>query len=184
MTESLTVENALRLHYAASGLPADGGRYAAVWTLKLGPMSLRLRNFKWRQRALPRHDIHHLLTGYECTPKGEMEMAAWEFAAGPFPSVLSTAFCLPLVAIGALIAPRRSLAAFARGRRSRTLYALPFSEDLAPLALSTLRRAFVPTRPYSLTVADLALYGLLVASSAALLIAPFALVFLGLLPRR
>jgi hypothetical protein len=175
MMEPVTVENALRQHYAESGLPADGGRFALVWTLKLGPVSLRLRNFKWRQRALPRHDIHHLLTGYECTRTGEMEMAAWEAAAGGFPSVLSTAFCLPLVAIGALIAPRRGFAAFVRGRRSQTLYALPSTLDLASLALSTLRGAFLPTRPYSITFADLALYCLLAASSAALLVAPFAL---------
>jgi hypothetical protein len=175
MTEPVTVEDALRQHYAASGLPADGGRFADTWTLKLEPLSLRLRNFEWRQRALQRHDVHHLLTGYACTPIGEMEMAAWEFAAGPFPSVLSTAFCLPLVAVGALIAPRRSFAAFARGRRSRTLYALPSSPDLASLALSTLRSDVVPAEPYSITFTDLALYGLLVASSAALLSAPLAL---------
>ena len=102
-------------------------------------------------------------------------MAAWEFAAGPFPSVLSTVFCLPLVAIGALIAPRRSLAAFARGRRSRTLYSLPSSSDLAPLALSALRNDFVLAERYSITFTDLALYGLLVASSAALLVAPLTL---------
>jgi hypothetical protein len=175
MMEPVTVEDALRQHYAASGLRADGGRYAATWTMKLGPLSLRLRNFEWRQRALLRHDVHHLLTGYGCTPTGEVEMAAWEFAAGPFPSVLSTAFCLPLVAIGALIAPRRCFAAFARGRRSRTLYALPPNPDLAPLALSTLRSAFVAPAQYSTTCADLALYGLLVASSATLLVAPLAL---------
>lgn len=174
MTDRGTIGDALRQHYAASGLPADGGRFANAWTLTLGPVCVRLRNFKWRQRALLRHDVHHLMTGYECTPMGEMEMAAWEFAAGPFPSVLSTAFCLPLVAIGALIAPRRCLAAFARGRRSRTLYALPSSADLASLALSTLRNSFVPVERHSITFADLALYGLLVASSAALLVAPLA----------
>ena len=62
MTEPVTVEDALRQHYAASGLPVDGGRFAETWTLTLGPLSLRLRNFEWRQRALQRHDVHHLLT--------------------------------------------------------------------------------------------------------------------------
>jgi hypothetical protein len=104
-----------------------------------------------------------------------MEMAAWEFAAGPFPNVLSTVFCLPLVAIGALIAPRRSFAAFARGRRSRSLYALPSSSDFSSCPLSTLRRAFLPTERCSTTFADLAWYAMLVASSATLLVAPVAL---------
>lgn len=168
------VEDALRRHYAASGLPIDGGRLADTWILRIGPLSLRLRNFAWRRRALPRHDIHHVLTGYECTPTGEMEMAAWEFAAGPFPNPFSTAFCLPLVGLGALIVPRRSLAAFARGRRSRTLYAMPSTTDLASLPLRTLRADCLPAEQPSTTLADLALYSLLVGLSLAVLVAPIA----------
>ncbi len=170
-----TVEDALRRHYAASGLPSDGGQLAGAWILRIGPLSLRLRNFAWRRRALARHDIHHVLTGYECTPTGEMEMAAWEFAAGPFPSLLSTVFCLPLVGIGALMTPRRSVAAFARGRRSRTLYALPSNTDLTSLALCALRRDFLPPEQLSPTFADLAWYCALVAASVAVLVAPIAL---------
>ena len=171
-----TVEDALRHHYALSGLPADGGQTAATWILRFGPLSLRLRNFSWRQRALSRHDVHHVLTGYACTPTGEMEMAAWEFAAGRFPNVFSTAFCLPLVALGALTMPRRSLAAFARGRRSRTLYALPSSTNLALLSLSTLRKDLLPAEPTSMTFVDVALYSVLaVVSLAAVLVGPIAL---------
>jgi ubiquinone biosynthesis protein Coq4 len=60
-----------------------------------------LPNFKWRRRALPIHDLHHVIAGYEFSSYGEFEMSAWEFAAGPH--VLSTLFCLPLVSMGAVV---------------------------------------------------------------------------------
>ena len=144
-----SVGEELRLHYAASRLPADGGRSAERWELELGPLTFRLRNFAWRQRALRRHDVHHLVTGYACTPTGEMEMATWEFAAGGFPNLLSTLFCLPLVFIGAVAIPRRTFAAFVRGRRSKTLYADSQTDDeLLALPLRTLKaRLLADDRP-------------------------------------
>ena len=174
MTDGETVEEALRRHYSSNGLPVDGGRSAEAWTLRLGPLILRLRNVRWRQRALERHDVHHVLTGYECTHTGEMEIATWEFAAGPFPSLRSTVFCLPLVGMGALIIPRRSLTAFLRGRRSRTLYKVPSSTDLRSMEVGVLRRRFLPAAQSSMTLADVVLYVLLVASSLVLLTAPIA----------
>jgi hypothetical protein len=175
MTDSETVEEALQRHYSSHGMPVDGGRSAEKWTLRLGPLILRLRNVHWRQRALERHDVHHVLTGYECTPTGEMQIATWEFAAGPFPSLRSTVFCLPLVGMGALIVPRRSLTAFVRGRRSRTLYAMPLSTDFRSMAVGVLRRQFLPEAHPSMTLADLVLYMSLVVSSLALLVAPIAI---------
>jgi hypothetical protein len=162
------------LHYSSNGLPFDGGRSAEEWTLTIGPVILRLGNFRWRRRALPCHDVHHVLTGYECTPTGEMEIAAWEFAAGPFPNLLATLFCLPLVGIGALAIPRRSFAAFVRGRRSQTLYALPLSSDLAGLQLGTLRSRLLPPSQPLATLPDVGRYLLLVTSSLVLLTAPVA----------
>jgi hypothetical protein len=174
VTDRGTVKEALRWHYSANGFPVDGGRSAEEWALRLGPFNLRLRNADWRRRALERHDVHHVLTGYECTPIGEMQIATWEFAAGPFPSLRSTVFCLPLVGVGALIIPRRSLAAFVRGRRSRTLYAAPLSTDFGSIDLAALRREVLPAAQPSMTLGDVGPYVVLVASSLALLFAPVA----------
>jgi hypothetical protein len=163
IAEHLPAREALRLHYAASRLPADGGRGARHWKLELGPLALRLRNFEWRRRALPYHDLHHVLTGYACTPGGELEMAAWEFAAGRFPSVLSTLFCLPLVGAGALVAPRRSFRAFVRGRHSRTLYCS--QEDPFGLSVRELREKLLPPGAPRARPRDVALYAGLAAAS-------------------
>lgn len=39
----------------------------------------RLTTSGWRKKAVPYHDLHHVLTGYPFSPAGEFEMAAWEF---------------------------------------------------------------------------------------------------------
>lgn len=138
-----TAQQALAAFYAAQGLPPDGGSRARAWRIELGPLSIPLPNFRWRSQALPVHDLHHVLTGYPCTPAGEFEMAAWEFAAGRYPHAGATAFCLPLVGLGALACPRRTFAAFVRGRASRTLYGRGMSAELLQMPVTALRDATV-----------------------------------------
>jgi hypothetical protein len=174
----MTVAEALRGHYAAAGLPLDGGRGAERWLLQLGPVRARLANFAWRRRALQCHDIHHLVTGYACTPSGELEIAAWEFAAGPFPNPWSSLFCLPLVGLGALTIPRRSLAAFVRGRSSRTLYRMPCQDELIALPLDILRARLLPEIQPPVTARALAGYAALALVSLALMAAPLSALLL------
>jgi len=103
---------------------------AASWTCKFGPLTLRLPNFAWRREAILRHDLHHVLTGYGCTMRGECQMATWEFAAGRFPHAGATLFCLPLVAAGLVWSPRAVWSAFRRGRSGRSLYGVELTEAL------------------------------------------------------
>lgn len=141
-----TVRQALEQHYRRVGLPGDGGIGRRRWAPL--PMAwLKLPNFAWRQQALPVHDVHHVLLGYPCTPRGEFEMAAWEFAAGRFRHPLATAFCLPLMGLGAVAQPRRSFAAFARGRASQTLYAGGLTPALLDSPLESLRQSILPAGP-------------------------------------
>lgn len=95
------------------------------WTVRLGPLTLTLPNTRWRRRAIDRHDLHHVVTGYPCGLRGECQVATWEAAAGMFPSAAAQLFCLPLVPLGLLIAPRRTAAAWRAGRASRSLYGVP-----------------------------------------------------------
>jgi hypothetical protein len=162
----------MQRHYAASGLPTDGGRTAKEWTvLEFGPFSVRLSNFEWRRRALPCHDLHHVITGYPCTPAGELQIAAWEFAAGKFPNLLSTLFCLPLIGAGAVAMPVRSFSAFVRGRRSRTLYGMS-AAALAALSVRELRERVLPRTAVAATAWDLVRYLALATSSVALMALP------------
>jgi hypothetical protein len=78
--ELVTLREARALFYRRNGFPEDGGAAGQRWS-PFGCRDLKayLPNFKWRRRALPIHDLHHVITGYEFSPSGEFEMAAWEF---------------------------------------------------------------------------------------------------------
>lgn len=168
----MKVAEALDLHYRQAGLPPDGGRGGSHWRM-LG--LIRLPNFGWRRQALPCHDLHHVMTGYPCTVAGELEVAAWEFAAGRFPHTGATLFCLPLLGIGAVGMPRRAFAAFVRGRHSRSLYAVGLTPEILALELSDLRHSQLPARRPHASWADRRAYLGLVARSVALIAAPMLL---------
>lgn len=148
------------------------------WYLGRGVLHLRLPNFSWRQQAIDRHDAHHLLTGYPCTPAGEMQMAAWEFAAGRFRHPCATAFCLPLVGLGAIAFPRLTFSAYVRGRRSTTLYGGPLSDELLSSRVIELRQRLAPAAPSSRCARDWLGFATLVALSITEMLAVISLLTL------
>ena len=93
------------------------------WPCAIGPLTLRFPNFGWRRRAIAAHDLHHLMTGYPMTMRGEFQLAAWEFGAGRYPHWGATLFCGPLILLGLLWSPAAMWRAFRFGRRSESLYA-------------------------------------------------------------
>jgi hypothetical protein len=104
-----------------------------------------------------------------------MQMAAWEFAAGRFPHAGATAFCLPLVGLGAILLPRRTFAAFLRGRRSKSLYGTRLSSDLLALPIAELRDRYAAATSARSTVSDVLAYLRLVGLSFALMLVPILL---------
>ena len=169
----LTLREAQAAFFAAHGMPAQGAYTVRRWA-PLHFLNVYLPNFAWRRRAIAHHDLHHVLTQYACTPAGEMEMAAWEFAAGRFPDRLATLFCLPLVGFGAVAFPKRTFAAFVRGRRSATLYSCALNGQLLDRRMSALRRVVLPSTPPQPTWRDRIAYGSLVSASLALVLSPVA----------
>lgn len=170
-----TLRDALIGRLSEQGLDADSGANRDHWFMGRGWLHIRLPNFGWRKQAIVRHDAHHLLTGYPFTPAGEMQVAAWEFAAGRFPHSGATAFCLPLVGLGAVLLPRRTFAAFARGRRSNSLYATTLSDHLLASRVAELRERFAPIGPTRPSWRDRWEFAALVATSFALMLAPILL---------
>jgi hypothetical protein len=178
----LRVREALTRQYRETGLAEDGGHGARHWA-PLRRLKLQLPNFAWRRRALPIHDVHHLLLGYPCTPTGEFQMAAWEFAAGRFPHAAATAFCLPLIGLGAIAAPRQTFNAFVCGRSSQTLYAQGLSSALLDAPVDALRKTALPTAHVRPGLRDVVAYGMWVAASLAwmaVLASPFVAAVVGL----
>jgi len=82
----MTIEESLNRYFAATGIYADGCTREDWYPGN----TLHLRVGSWKvpfpilRRAGPiiLHDVHHMLTGYPPTWKGETELAAWEIGSG------------------------------------------------------------------------------------------------------
>jgi hypothetical protein len=161
---ALSLGEARAIYFERSGIPPDGG-YRQRWVkVTRNRLPLYLLNTAPRRRAVPYHDLHHVLTGYDTSNAGEAEISAWEVAAGTWPHWFALFIDLAGMAVGLLIAPRRSLRAFARGRRSRSLYAEALTEELLDARVGPTRaRLGIPPEPVAASAADAALF---VAASA------------------
>lgn len=179
---STSTREARDAYYRRNHLPLDGGHAAASWRpLRWPGLALHLPNFAWRRAALPLHDLHHVLVDCPCTPTGEFQIAAWEFAAGRFPHPLATAFCLPLLGLGALAAPRHSFRAFVTGRSSRSLYRHGLTPQMLDAPLEDLRRTLLPAHRPAATVRDVFAYAGWVALALLWMALPAALLAAGVM---
>jgi hypothetical protein len=126
---ALTMREARDLYFEKNGFGKDGG-YDAAWVdFKLGPIPMPFPNTEARKRAVPYHDLHHILTGYETDTISEFEISAWEIGAGCKRFMVPWQLNLAGMATGLVVAPLRIWRAFVRGRRSETLY----GKELEPL---------------------------------------------------
>jgi ubiquinone biosynthesis protein Coq4 len=121
-----TVREARAAFFARSGF--DESNYEDTWVLlRLGPVPFAFPNTASRKRAVPLHDIHHALTGYDATWRGETSQSAWEIGSGCGRYGAAWAINLGGLALGLVMYPRDTWRAFMRGRSSGNLYA-----DAAP----------------------------------------------------
>lgn len=119
---SSTMREARERYFEVNGFGADGG-YEDAWVdFKLGPIPFPFPNTSGRKRALKIHDMHHVLTGYRTDIRGEFEISAWEVGAGCKSFLAAWFLNLGGLTGGVLIAPRRTFAAFVRGRHTQSLY--------------------------------------------------------------
>lgn len=107
-------------------------------------ITFKVPNTKAHRNALIWHDLHHALTGYGTDPAGEGEISAWETRRGLRPIGFYTGFIvLTGVAMGGLVAPRRTWKAFVASGRSSAQSTLfhetrPY-EDVLDMNLGDLR---------------------------------------------
>jgi hypothetical protein len=90
-------------------------------------------------RAVKFHDLHHVLTEYPTTWRGEAEIGAWEVASGCARHYPAWVLNLEALAIGLVIHPRGVFRAFVRGRRSRNLYRRRFDDALLAARVGDVR---------------------------------------------
>jgi hypothetical protein len=165
-----TAAQALTLKRAEQGLdPAYDT--APTWPFTIGPITIPFPNFSWRRAAIQRHDLHHILTGYPFTMRGEFQVATWEFAAGRYPHWGATLLLLPLVVMGLFWSPAAIWRAFVKGRGELSLYRPELRDAAGRLSLAALsERTSVQWRENE--VADAIAFAWLVLQSASVIAAP------------
>lgn len=149
------VRSARARYFEANRFGADGG-YGDAWVeVKFGPLPVPIPNTPARVRAVRYHDLHHIVTGYDTDLLGEMEISAWELGAGCEDFVAAYVLNVGGLSGGAAVAPLRTLRAFARGRRSRSLYRQPDVEALLDGDVAAIRTlAHVPAEPVPVRPSD------------------------------
>lgn len=141
----LSLREARTRYFIDNDFGGAEGNYGDRWVkVYLGPVPFVFPNSAARVRAVRYHDLHHVLTGYATTMKGETEIGAWELASGCRSMAAAWVLNLLAMAIGLVIDRKALFAAFVRGRHSSNLYegedldallARPLGEQRAKLGL-------------------------------------------------
>lgn len=131
--ENKTPRQILEKFYIDNHLPLDGGQTSPFAKIQLNKyFAIYFPNFKSRRKALIKHDIHHLVTGYPASSLiGESEISAWEIAAGCKKYWAAFVIDTSGLLIGVPFHFYNILKAFARGRRTKSLYHDILSNDTA-----------------------------------------------------
>jgi hypothetical protein len=127
----MTLRAARTLLFEISGFGVDGG-YGERWIkVKIGRLPIWLPNTEGRRQAVRLHDLHHILTEYPTTWRGEAEISAWEIGAGGLNRYYA-GWVLDLmnVAQGLVIDHRGTYHAFVRGRQCANLYRTELNDEL------------------------------------------------------
>lgn len=168
---------ALEAFYLREHLPAGGTDGARLdWARAFG-LPIPIVNTRARLRVLPYHDLHHLVTGYRTDEAGEAEIGAWTLGAAGGP-LAGRVYDLATLLLGVVRFPRRTTAAFYRGRGGRQLYDQPLA-TLLRAEESALRELAGTDRPAARpTLRDRAALGATLLEAAAWWLTPAAPLYL------
>jgi hypothetical protein len=179
---SLSLREARTCYFIDNAFGGPEGNYHERWVkLYLGPVPVVFPNSAARVRAVRYHDLHHVLTGYATTMKGETEIAAWELASGCRSMAVAWVLNLLGMAVGLWIDRKGLFAAFVRGRHCGNLYEGADLDALLSHRLGEQRAALRLDRaPPPATAADRAAFVAYAAGGVALQVLVLALLMLPL----
>jgi hypothetical protein len=157
--DSLPLRDALAEYFEANGFGEDGG-YNDDWVSgKFGPIPFVFPNSDARKRAVPLHDLHHLITGYDTDGVGEGAIGAWEVASGCGRHWVAWLLNLNAMVLGSFLNARAVWSAFLRGRRSRNYYHRGIDDELLATTLGIARASLLDANEeVSATPADRAAF--------------------------
>ncbi|MBA3769875.1 MAG: hypothetical protein H0X08_05170 [Blastocatellia bacterium] len=136
----ITLGEARAEYFRRSGFSDDGG-YSDRWIkVKVWRVPIWLPNTAGRVEAVKLHDLHHVLTEYPTTWRGEAEISAWEIGSGGLRSFWEGWWLdLMNVAQGLIVNPGGVYRGFMRGRQSENLFASEFNDRLLGSAVGEYR---------------------------------------------
>jgi hypothetical protein len=137
----ITLRDARALLFEKSGFGVNGG-YDDRWIkVTWWRIPIWLPNTEGRRKAVRLHDLHHILTEYPTTWRGEAEISAWEIGAGGLHRYYA-GWVLDLMnlAQGLIINRQGTYRAFLRGRKSANLFREEFNDELLAQTVGAYRR--------------------------------------------
>lgn len=139
--EGMTLRDARARYFAVNGFGADGGDSERWVEVRVGRFPMWFPNTRARRLAVKFHDLHHVLTGYPTSLRGETEIGAWEVSTGIGRHYVGWLLDLMALAFGLVINPRGVYRAFVRGRHSRNLFAREWDERFLSRTVGEVRRS-------------------------------------------
>lgn len=113
--DDVTLREARARYFQRTGF--DDATYSDTWVkLPIGPITVAFPNIRPRKEAVRIHDLNHLVTGYGTDWEGEFSISAYELGMGMGRYWFGWFLNAGGVAGGLLRAPRKTFAAYARGR--------------------------------------------------------------------
>jgi hypothetical protein len=160
--EDITLREALTEHRSVHGFAPDGGVEDRWAVFRLGPVAFCIPNLSVRRRAMFRHDLNHVVSGYGHDLLGEAETSAWEIGSGCQRYLAAWVLAWSAIVAGVVMAPGRVFAAFVRGRRSANLFGTDL-DSVLDQPLVAVRSTLGLSRRYRARPVDLLLFVLVVA---------------------
>jgi hypothetical protein len=125
-----TLKQALQVFYDDNNFGEEGGiKEDWVW-LKFKFFSIPIPNFDQRKTNVWKHDILHILLGYDTSWKGETSVAGWTLGSGGWGNILIAWFLdISAFGIGLICFPKSTYEAFIRGRKSLSPHLLGIEKE-------------------------------------------------------
>jgi len=178
----MTLGQARARYFELNNFGSDGG-YEERWIkVKVWRFPIWLPNTAGRVRAVKLHDLHHVLTEYPTTWRGEAEISAWELGSGGLKKYYAGWILDVLnLAQGLVVNPVGLYRGFMRGRRSKNLFSTQFTDEILTHRVGEYRQLLdlesVPEKP---TVNDKLIFVTWVVFSVAAYLVAIAPVWLTL----
>jgi hypothetical protein len=125
-----TLKQSLQVFYNDNNFGEEGGiKEDWVW-LKFRFFSLPMPNFEQRKVNVWKHDILHILLGYDTSWRGETSVAGWTLGSGGWGNIIIAWFLdISAFGIGLICFPKSTYKAFIRGRHSLNPHLLGIEKE-------------------------------------------------------